>query len=1006
MLYNYRYFSIVLAVICTGYSAYATDYTLTSSSSPTTLSDNDTVTITDHFGADNNTTSNLITSGGDNVAISISGTLQGDDNLFLTSDNTDNLTVTISEGAHVVARGTRAFDIDGNSEIATDVTFTNSGTIYAAERFAISAQDAVDAVITNTATGLLTASDRTLLFNDSDNLTFTNYGNVTANNDNITYRTNVTVARSASAEGYALAATSANALTLVNEGTIATNGQRTIFLKSTTNSDVTNTGTISGTGTETFQLEEATDLTLSNSGAISGSTNVIYGDELEDSKITNNAGGTLTASGDMAVYFQYADNATFINHGTVTSTGGSVIDTRNAVSATITNSGTISTTATGTDYLLTGSNTTFTNNAGGTLTSTTQGLSLATGNEFKNYGSLTVADNQTAILMTGNNNTIRLYDGASIEGAITSNTGTTGNVLAVENDSAMTLSDNISGTLALTKTGDAALTITGTQSYTGATTINGGTLKMNGSATGSSVTIASAGTLGGSGTTGSIVNNGTLAPGNSIGTLNVSGDVTFNDNSTYEVELTGGGSSDKLIVSGTVTADGVLRLVPTKSANFAQVETYEIIDAGTATGTFDSVSVKACGADVSTSYASDGVTITLTGCYAKRGDAVDQLENYINRLYDENPSADLNTVLTALEGLSGKTYEAALGSLDTDAPMAIAASTSAGIRTVNNFISQRASISATGNGARQTLRMMTASDPLSSDNKLTIAKRLEAHSQKGMWVKTFGGDGEKKALKDLGVNGYDYDYLGTTIGFDLESETNRHGIAMTLQKGSVTSNNRQGYQDYETVMVNYQNTQFYDDGDALSLSTALAVTKIDKERYIDVGAIDRTATTEYNSYSLDLAAQYSYAPITIAGLRSDLALSFGLNFNMQESYRETGADSLNLSVDAKHSVKAEAGIENIFYWQNKSEGTAQFLPFLSTGLFASRHLTNTDISQAFAGGSKVKIVTDRDQDVYGEIGLGFVNIEEDSDELRLLTKAKFSDKVTEYSASLDYNVNF
>ena len=184
------------------------------------------------------------------------------------------------------------------------------------------------------------------------------------------------------------------------------------------------------------------------------------------------------------------------------------------------------------------------------------------------------------------------------------------------------------------------------------------------------------------------------------------------------------------------------------------------------------------------------------------------------------------------------------------------------------------------------------------------------------------------------------------------------------------------------------------------------MTKIDKERYIDVGAIDRTATTEYNSYSLDLAAQYSYAPITIAGLRSDLALSFGLNFNMQESYRETGADSLNLSVDAKHSVKAEAGIENIFYWQNKSESTAQFLPFLSTGLFASRHLTSTDISQAFAGGSKVKIVTDRDQDVYGEIGLGFVNIEEDSDELRLLTKAKFSDKVTEYSASLDYNMNF
>ena len=86
---------------------------------------------------------------------------------------------------------------------------------------------------------------------------------------------------------------------------------------------------------------------------------------------------------------------------------------------------------------------------------------------------------------------------------------------------------------------------------------------MNGTATGSTITIASAGTLGGSGTTGDIINNGTLAPGNSIGTLNVTGDVTMNSGSVLEIEVTGDGSSDKIIVSGTVTADGVLKLVPT-----------------------------------------------------------------------------------------------------------------------------------------------------------------------------------------------------------------------------------------------------------------------------------------------------------------------------------------------------------------------------------------------------------------------------------------------------------
>ena len=127
-----------------------------------------------------------------------------------------------------------------------------------------------------------------------------------------------------------------------------------------------------------------------------------------------------------------------------------------------------------------------------------------------------------------------------------------------------------------------------------------------------------------------------------------------------------------------------------------------------------------------------------------------------------------------------------------------------------------------------------SAEPLSADNKLSVKERLAAHSRKGMWVKAYGGDGEKKPLKELGVNGYDYDYSGTTIGFDLESETIKNGLAITLEKGSVTSNKRQGYQEYETVMLNYQNTQFFKDGDSLSLSTAIAMTKVDNERYIDI----------------------------------------------------------------------------------------------------------------------------------------------------------------------------
>src|SRR5690606_32304205 len=65
------------------------------------------------------------------------------------------------------------------------------------------------------------------------------------------------------------------------------------------------------------------------------------------------------------------------------------------------------------------------------------------------------------------------------------------------------------------------------------------------------------GTLGGSGRIGALTANsgGRVAPGNSIGTLNVGGDVTFAPGSTYAVELSPT-SSDRIVAGGTATVSG------------------------------------------------------------------------------------------------------------------------------------------------------------------------------------------------------------------------------------------------------------------------------------------------------------------------------------------------------------------------------------------------------------------------------------------------------------------
>ena len=85
--------------------------------------------------------------------------------------------------------------------------------------------------------------------------------------------------------------------------------------------------------------------------------------------------------------------------------------------------------------------------------------------------------------------------------------------------------------------------------------VNNGTLSV----TGASFTNNSTGILAGNGTfvtpPAGLTNDGLIAPGLSIGTLNVTGNVTFSAGSALEIEVTSGLSADQLNISGTVNID-------------------------------------------------------------------------------------------------------------------------------------------------------------------------------------------------------------------------------------------------------------------------------------------------------------------------------------------------------------------------------------------------------------------------------------------------------------------
>jgi subtilase-type serine protease len=117
--------------------------------------------------------------------------------------------------------------------------------------------------------------------------------------------------------------------------------------------------------------------------------------------------------------------------------------------------------------------------------------------------------------------------------------------------------------------------------FTGTTNLAGGDLVVNGTL-GGIIDVQDSSLLGGTGTVGStsIDNGGLLAPGNSIGTLHVNGNLTFNPGSTYQTEVDPAGNGDKTLVSGTATLSGGQVDVIASAGSWRTSTVYTILTAG------------------------------------------------------------------------------------------------------------------------------------------------------------------------------------------------------------------------------------------------------------------------------------------------------------------------------------------------------------------------------------------------------------------------------------------
>ena len=183
-------------------------------------------------------------------------------------------------------------------------------------------------------------------------------------------------------------------------------------------------------------------------------------------------------------------------------------------------------------------------------------------------------------------------------------------------NTSVTFAGNTYNNIGFIKVGTGTWTWTGTNAHTGQTTVNAGSLLINGNASAASgaVTVATAGTLGGNGIIGGATTiNGRLSPGNSVGKLTISNSLTISSVGSALMEISKSPLTNDLAkVSTTLTYGGTLIVTTVGGGTFTNGDSFKIFDAATYSGAFNSYTLPALNAGLSWSTSALNTSGTLS----------------------------------------------------------------------------------------------------------------------------------------------------------------------------------------------------------------------------------------------------------------------------------------------------------------------------------------------------------------------------------------------------------
>ncbi len=417
---------------------------------------------------------------------------------------------------------------------------------------------------------------------------------------------------------------------------------------------------------------------------------------------------------------------------------------------------------------------------------------------------------------------------------------------------------------------------------------------------------------------GTLTNSGTLdLGGGETGPSVLTGNFTQTADGTFQTTLNGDGSGGSLKVSGMASLDGSLKL-NYGPGPFIDGTTYNIMTANTVQNRFSQEILPPSSLlSFTPTYLPQSVEL-VANAQSFTTVAASSLEMDLGGYHDQvllSADRDFQEVLGAFQLLPASEHRSAFASFSPAVYDAGTFTTFAITRQFTRSLQERLlrtrqSVLSQGISFQDYFEepILLASNEPGASLGAGYGGKSPSRKRLGLWIEGFGQYGDADRA-DSGLSGFDYSMGGAVMGVDYAlSRQLVVGADFALAYTDLDLDNNFGSGDIDSMFGSIHGTYFTDRAYLQGIFT-YGDHEYDNRRRINIGSIQRYADSDHGADALSFLLEGGYEFHAGEWTLQPFASLFYSHLD-EESFRESGADSLDMEVGSRKSndLSSEVGV--------------------------------------------------------------------------------------------------